>query len=68
MIHLFSVIIHDLDFVGVPVLPDEADPPSDVDPDAVLPLTITRKPLQMVFRRHAQLLQRFGGMENHELP
>jgi hypothetical protein len=60
------VIIHDLNIVGVAVPPPKADTPPIVDPDAVLPSTVSRQFLEPVARRHSQVIQRFGRVENEK--
>ena len=61
------MIVHDLDLVGVAVLPDEADPPLIIDADAVLAAASTLERLEPVARRDAQVLERGGSIERREL-
>jgi hypothetical protein len=49
------VIIRDLDFVGISILPSETDPILVVDPDAVLLAPIAVKPLKMISRRNGKV-------------
>jgi hypothetical protein len=51
------VIVHDLDLIGVAVVPDEADSPLIVDPHAVLTLPITRERLEAIAGRRSQIIQ-----------
>jgi hypothetical protein len=51
------VIIANLDVERVTVSPDEADPPLFVDPDAVLPGSITPQGFEPVSRRHPQRIK-----------
>jgi len=61
------VVVEDLNIEGVAVLPAEADPPLIVDTDIVLFLTISRESLESVTRRHPQIRQGLGRVENQEL-
>lgn len=45
------MIVHDLDPVGMPVAPFEADAPLIVDPDAVLSFAVSQEPLAPVSRQ-----------------
>lgn len=62
------MVVHDLDPLGAPVLPDEADPPPVVDPDGVLPGAVPAKGLEPVARRHPQVVEPAGGVEHDQLP
>ena len=42
------MIIDDLNFMGITFAPDEADPPPVVNPNGVLPLSITSQRLQLI--------------------
>ena len=63
-----SVIVGDLDVVGVTVAPDEADPPLIIDPDAVLPTAVSAQRFQTISRRHAQRLESGRRVELNQLP
>jgi len=51
------MIVDDLHVVGVAFAPAKADPPSVVDPHAVLAFSITAQCLKAVSRRHAQIVE-----------
>jgi hypothetical protein len=53
-----AVIVHDLDLVGVSVVPDEAHTPLIVDPHAVLPPSLARERLETIARWCPQIAQR----------
>ena len=61
------MIIHDLNVVGVTVLPPKADTPPIIDPNAVLPSAVTRQLLEPVAGRESQVFYCFGGIENEQL-
>src|SRR5674476_812211 len=63
-----SVVVHDLDVGGSGVGPDEADPPLLVDADAVLSGPVSAECFQSVAGRHSEVVQRFGGIQHHQLP
>jgi hypothetical protein len=50
-----SMIIHDLDRVGVTVLPLETDTPAIVDPDTVLPQSVADQGLEAWHRKGFRL-------------
>src|SRR5262245_2405237 len=52
-----SVVVDDLDFVGIALSPDEADPPLVVDADRMLTAPIALQGLQPVARRHAKIIE-----------
>jgi hypothetical protein len=62
------VVIHNLDFVGISPLPAKANSPPNIDPDAVLALTITPQLLKAVRRRHTKILQSASIVQIPELP
>src|SRR5205823_2901485 len=62
-----SMVVGDLDIVGLAVRPSEAEAPLVVDADAVLPFTVASQLLQPVARRHAQVFQHFGGVQEQQL-
>lgn len=49
-----SVIVHDLNVVCAIIAPDKAKSPLIIDSDAVLPLAISLKRLQVIARRNTQ--------------
>jgi hypothetical protein len=55
------VIVHDLNVVRIAGVPAEANLPLVVDPDAVLPLSITPQPFESITRRHPQIVDRPGS-------
>ena len=62
------VVVNDLDFVGITIVPAKADPPLIIDPDTVLPGAIALELLEPVARRDTKVVQRFGGVHGHQLP
>jgi len=67
MMNLRSVIVTNLDALGVAVLPHEADAPLVVDADAVLPAAIARQRFQPVRRRNAQIIKTLCGIQHPQL-
>src|SRR5262245_58739344 len=63
-----SVVVDDLDVMGVALSPNEADPPLVVDPDAVLARPVRRQRLQPVAGRHREVGQPPRLVEVAELP
>lgn len=61
------VIIHDFYVVRVTVTPPEAYPPLLVDSDAVLSGAVTRKTLQPVARRDAEIAKLLSGIHKQQL-
>src|SRR3954464_14070837 len=53
-----SVVVDDLDFVGMALSPDKANTPLIVDSDGMLPATIPDESFQPVAGRHPKILQR----------
>ena len=51
------MIVHDFDVISAGIGPSETQPELIVDPDAVLSLSITFEPLQMIPRRNAKVIQ-----------
>lgn len=51
------MVIHDLDAVGIPILPEETNPPLIVDPDAVLAFAGTFQSLKTVGRWCLQIFK-----------
>src|SRR5438067_1085403 len=62
------MIVGNLDFDGVAVVPAETDPPLFVDPNAVLPGPIALQFLQAVSGRDAQVVKRFGRIDQEQFP
>src|SRR5690242_15808482 len=62
-----SVVVDDLDFVGMFISPYEADPPLIVDADRVLSLAITFQGFEPVRRRDAQILEPPGAVDETQL-
>jgi len=62
------MIVNDLDVVSVPTCPNEADPPSVVDTDAMLSLAVTFQRFQPVARGNPHFFQGTGPMEIQQLP
>ena len=51
------MVVRNLNIVGVASYPPEADPPLIVDPDAVLPGSLSAQLLQAIPGRHAEVVQ-----------
>ena len=64
---LSLVIVDDLNLVSVTFGPNETEAPLVVDANAVLPLAIATKLLQMVARRHPQVMQGLRVVQHYEL-
>jgi hypothetical protein len=62
------MIVDDLKVVGVPLAPDEAEPPLVVDSDAVLFLSVAVQCLQAISRRRNKVSQFRGAVQLPELP
>jgi hypothetical protein len=62
------VVVGDLDGVSVSALPPEADTPLVVDADAVLAGPVAGEHLESVAGWNAEVGERFGGVEDEELP
>src|SRR6185295_19326691 len=62
-----SVIVDDLDVVGMALSPNEADPPLVVDTDRMLSAAISLQCLQAIGRRNAQIVQAPGIVEQTQL-
>jgi hypothetical protein len=57
------MIIANLDIEGVAFFPAKTEAPPIVNPDAVLPLTVSRQLFQAIARRNTQIVQRLGSIE-----
>jgi hypothetical protein len=60
------MIIRYLNIVSIAIAPSEAYPPTIVDPDAVLPHSITGEFLKPIPWRNRQVLKRFGCIEDRK--
>jgi len=63
-----SVIVHDLNFVSIPLTPNEAQTPLIVNPDTVLSLALAAQGFQTVSRRRCQVTQFRGAVQLSKLP
>ena len=63
-----SVIVDDLDVMGVAVAPDEADSEPVVDPDAVLTPSVAAQRFQPVSGEDRQIPKLVGRVQLAELP
>jgi hypothetical protein len=61
-------MVDEFDIFRTSISPDDAETPSRVDPDAVVPTTIADKPLQSVAGRDPEVLDIFRRMDQFELP
>jgi hypothetical protein len=61
------MIINNFHIKGVVALPNEADAPLLVDPDAVLPLPVVMQSFKMVGGRDTQGFKDAGGMKHLQL-
>jgi len=65
---LLLVVVDDLDVVGVPVAPNEAETPLVVDPDTVLSRSVTVQCFQAISRRRRQVSQSCRAVQLPKLP
>src|SRR5690349_12605153 len=63
-----SVIVNDLDVIGVPVFPSKTNAPLIVDADAVLAGAIARQLLRSIPGESMQVVQGCRGIQDQELP
>jgi hypothetical protein len=63
-----SMMVDDLDFVCVPISPQEAEPKSIVDSDAVLSVPVALESLQAVAGEEGQVLESMSRVQLLELP
>jgi len=63
-----SMVINNLDLIGITVSPDEANSPLVIDANAVLALAVASQCLKPVPRRDLQVLQHSSAMEIQQLP
>jgi hypothetical protein len=68
MSQVTSVIVYELDGMGISIGPPEADAPLIVDPDTILTGTVALELLQPVAGRHLQVLQRLRSIDSYQLP
>jgi hypothetical protein len=61
------VVIDDLDVIGVPVLPAEADAPLIVDANTVLARAVALELFKSVAGRNTQVLELLGGIDETNL-
>lgn len=62
------MIIDDLDVVDGPVFPEKADAPLIVHADTMLPLSSSNELLKSIGRRNPEVVGRFCGVQDQELP
>jgi len=62
------VVVHNLDFIGITVPPNEADTKSVVDSDAMLALAVTFQTFQTVARENREILQLVRRVELFQFP
>ena len=62
------MVVCDLDVVGIPILPMEADPILIVDPDAQLAGAISPEMFQPIAGRDSQVSETGGPVDQVELP
>ena len=62
------MVIHNLNIDRTTSRPREADAELIIDPDAMLPLSVTAQLLQAVSRGRSQVLQRRGPVQLIQLP
>jgi hypothetical protein len=60
------VIVNDLNFVGIAILPPKADTPLLVHANTVLADSIAPELLQSIARRHAEVLELLGRVHRHK--
>ena len=62
------MVVHDFHLIRISILPQEADTPLIVDPDAVLTLSIAAQRLQAIPGRNRQVTKLGCGMDLRQLP
>ena len=67
LLQFFLVVIHDLHVKSISIAPNETHAILIVDSNAVLPSTITAKPLQVIPWRHPQVIELEGSIQDGEL-
>ena len=61
------MVVNDFDLTRIAVLPSKTNAPLIVDPDTVLPSTLSAKLLESVSGRDAQILEDLRGIDDHQL-
>jgi hypothetical protein len=61
------VIVHDLNFVSIPLAPNEAQTPLVVNPNAILSLSVAMQYFQAISGRRCQIAQFRGAVQLPEL-
>jgi hypothetical protein len=61
------VIVHDLNFVSIPLAPNEAKTPLVVNPNAILSLSVAMQYFQAISGRCCQIAQFRGAVQLPEL-
>lgn len=62
------MVVHDLDFIGVTVPPDEANAKSVIDSDAMLAFAVAFQGFQSVTGKNRQILQLVRRIELFQFP
>jgi hypothetical protein len=62
------MVIDDLDFPSLTVIPAETHPPLLVDADAVLASPVAAQSLQAISRRHGEIIKLPGRIDCQQLP
>src|SRR5215471_16079157 len=60
------MIVRDLYFVGMALVPLKAYAPSLIDANTVLPLTIARELFKTIARRHAEIVESFRRIQHRQ--
>jgi hypothetical protein len=58
------VVVCDFDIIGVSILPEKANTPLIIDPNAVLSGSVASKLFQMVCRWNSEVIEYFGVVEH----
>jgi len=62
------VVVHNFDFIGITIPPDEADAKSLVDSDAMLAFAVSFQAFQTVARENREILQLVRRVELFQFP
>ena len=62
------MVVNDLNLVRRTVRPAKANPPLIVDADTVLAGAIALELLEPIAGRHAEVIERLGGVQSNQLP
>jgi hypothetical protein len=65
---IFLVVVDGFDTVGTSCRPDDADAPLPIDADAELTCAVAFQGLQLVIRRHGEVLQHLGIVQHPQFP